>query len=374
MICSLLREIADDLSPAMMTLFSQLYRIARLIRAKLYEAGILRTKRLPCPVICVGNITTGGTGKTPTVIAIARLLQGGQISNLSPQRSQRIAILTRGYKRKSTEPVLAVNDGNEILSAPQDAGDEPYLIASALKGIPVIVGKDRYCSGQYAIERFGANLFILDDGYQHIRLHRDLNILLIDATNPSGNGHLLPKGVLREPLSAIGRADCMIISRANEGDAAGVERLIRSYNRESPVFYAYYRPVDLVDLRGHTLGLPYIRGKTLLLFSGIANPHSFRNSIANLGGVIKGELIFPDHHWYTDRDIEKVRNEAKRLSTDAVRTTEKDAVRLTDIHTLTDIKNKLDILALQVEMEIDKGFGEWLFERSGLRGAGGKEE
>jgi len=357
--------------PAMLTLFSHIYRIIGSIRERLYKTGILRTKRLPCPVICVGNITTGGTGKTPTVIALARLLKGGQISNLSPQR---LAILTRGYKRKSTEPILAVNDGNKILSTPQDAGDEPYLIASSLKGVPVIVGKDRYRSGQYAIERFGANLFILDDGYQHIRLHRDLNILLIDATNPSGNGHLLPKGVLREPLSAIGRADCMIISRANEGDAAGVERLIRSYNRESPVFYAYYRPVDIADLRGHTLGLPYIRGKTLLLFSGIANPYSFRNSIANLGGVIKGELIFPDHHWYTDKDIEKIRNEAARLSADAVITTEKDAVRLTDTHTLTDIKNKLDILALQVEMEIDKGFGEWVLERSGLRGQGGKEE
>ncbi len=360
---------------------SYIYRLLWTARKWSYDTGILKIKKLPCPVICVGNITTGGTGKTPAVIALARLLQGtnppserGQISNLSPQRSQRIAILTRGYKRKSREPILAVNDGNEILCTPQDAGDEPYLIASALKGIPVIVGKDRYCSGRYAIKRFGSNLFILDDGYQHIRLHRDLNILLIDAANPMGNGHLLPKGILREPLSALRRAHCMIISRANEGDATGVERLIRSYNRESPVFYAYYRPVEIADLRGHTLGLPYIKGKSLLLFSGIANPHSFRNSIANLGGVITGELMFPDHHWYTDNDIEKIRNEAKRLSADAVITTEKDSVRLTDIHTLTDIKNKLDILALQVEIEIDKGFGEWLFERSGLRGAGGKEE
>src|SRR4030066_495268 len=208
----------------MLTPLSHIYRITGFIRMKLYETGLLRTKRLPCPVICVGNITTGGTGKTPAVIAIARLLQGGQVSNLSPQRSQRIAILTRGYKRKSKEPILAVNDGNEILCTPQDAGDEPYLIASALKGIPVIVGKDRYCSGQYAIERFGSNLFILDDGYQHIRLHRDLNILLIDATNPMGNGHLLPRGILREPLSAVARANGIIISRANEGEAAGVER------------------------------------------------------------------------------------------------------------------------------------------------------
>src|SRR3972149_5327478 len=346
MICSLLREIADDFSPAMMTLFSQLYRMARFIRAKLYETGILRTKRLPCPVICVGNITTGGTGKTPTVIALARLLKGGQISNPPPQR---LAILSRGYKRKSTEPILAVNDGNKILSAPQDAGDEPYLIASALKGIPVIVGKDRYCSGQYAIERFGANLFILDDGYQHIRLHRDLNILLIDATNPSGNGHLLPKGVLREPLSAIGRADCMIISRANEGDAAGVERLIRSYNRESPVYFSYYRRVDIADLRGHTLGLPYIKGTSLLLFSGIANPHSFRNSIANLGGVIKGELIFPDHDWYADKDIEKIRNEATRLSANNETNAEKDVVRFVDKQAHIYNEDNLNILALQVE-------------------------
>lgn len=349
----------------MLTLLSHIYRITGLIRIKLYETGILRTKRLPCPVICVGNLTTGGTGKTPTVIAIARLLQ---------EKTVRITILSRGYKRKSQSPMIVVSDGVRMIATPGEAGDEPYLIASSLRDIPVIVGADRYCSGRYAIDHFQSNLFILDDGYQHIRLHRDLNILLIDATNPLGNGHLLPKGILREPLSALRRAHGMIISRANEGDAAGVERLIRSYNRESPVFYAYYRPVDIADLRGHTLGLPYIRGKSLLLFSGIANPHSFRNSIANLGGVIKGELIFPDHHWYTDKDIEKIRTEAMRLSADAVITTEKDAVRLTDIHTLTDIKNDLNILALQVEMEIDKGFGEWVLGREGLRGQGGKEE
>lgn len=302
-------------------------------------------------MICVGNITAGGTGKTPTVIALAKLLCSQRL---------KIAILTRGYKRRSRDPILVVSDGDEILSTPQEAGDEPYLITSALNGVPVIAGKDRHRSGRYAIERFGADLFILDDGYQHIRLYRDINILLIDASNPFGNGCLLPKGILREPLRAISRADCIIISRANEVIGEDIESLIRTYNRNAPIFQASFRATDIRDLKGDSLGLSYIARKNLLLFSGIGNPHSFRRSIQDNSGRIKGEIVYPDHHWYTGKDLDRIIKEARSLSVDAMVTTEKDAVRLTGMSFLSEVREK--ILVLQVEMDMDKRLEEWIVQ------------
>lgn len=360
-----------------MTLLSYIYRILWAVRKRLYDTGVLRTERLPCPVICVGNITTGGTGKTPTVIALAKLLSShewGQFSSLSRQRSKRerfkicprIAILSRGYKRRSKAPVLAVSDGNKILSTPQDAGDEPYLIASALKEVPVIVGKDRRRSGRYAIDRFDTELFILDDGYQHIRLHRELNILLIDATNPFGNGHLLPKGVLREPLSALSRADCIIITKANEGDNREyVRHIVRKYNKESPIFHATCQSAAIYPWKGQfshflkeNMANVSVTGKPLFLFSGIGNPHSFRRTVEDMGGRVCGEMIFPDHHWYSGKDLERISKEARTLSADGIVTTEKDAARLTGMSFPSELRDK--VLILRVETVFDKGFEEWI--------------
>lgn len=337
----------------LLTLLSYIYWMIWNIRKILYNTGILKTRRLPYPVICIGNITTGGTGKTPAVIALAKLLQKGGFD--------RIAILTRGYKRRSRDPIIAVSDGNKILSTPQDAGDEPYLLASALKDVPVIVGKDRYRSGQYAMERFGADLFILDDGYQHIRLYRDLNILLIDATNPFGNEFLLPKGILREPLSAIARADCIIISRADKGETETIENRIRTYNRNASIFHSLFRTVSITDSEGNAVGLDYVEGKKLFLFCGIGNPASFKKSVVDRGGNIVGERIYPDHYWYSAEDLEEIFSEAPRMAADAIMTTEKDAVRLIDRDLLPEMHGKIKILILQVEMEIEKGFEEWAF-------------
>ncbi len=333
-------------------------------------------RRLPSPVISIGNITAGGTGKTPAVIALAKLLHGhsewGQISNLSPQSSQehirRIAILTRGYKRRSQSPILFVSDGSKIIASPQEAGDEPYLIASALNRTPVVVGADRYSAGRYAIDFFHTQLFILDDGYQHIKLHRDINILLVDATNPFGNGQLLPGGILREPLSEISRADCIIINRANEGDKEYVEGIARSYNRDSPIFYASYKITDVIDLNGHTLGLDHIAEKRLLLFSGIGNPRSFRKTVENAGGRINGEMIFPDHHWYTEKDVERILTEASKLAAEAILTTEKDAVRISGNNLLKSMG--IDVLVLKIEMDIGKELGKWILEQIGRQAWG----
>lgn len=343
----------------MLLLLSYLYNLIWIIRKGLYDKGLLKIKQLPCPVICVGNITAGGTGKTPTVMYLARLFQ---------ENGYRPAVLTRGYKRKSDKPVLTVSDGKNILCSPQEAGDEPYLMARGLKNIPVIAGADRYNSGRFAIDIIGADVFILDDGYQHLKLSRNINILLLDASNPIGNGHMLPAGILREPLTGISRADCIIISRADEGDKAKAEKLVRLYNRHSPVFHSTLKVSGVMDagakdVNGETFSNEYIKGKNLMLFSGIGNPGSFKRSIEKTGGNIKGEIKFPDHHWYSRKDMERISSEAKRVSADAIITTEKDMIRIKGTDMLTgDIFNK-PILTLKVEIEIDNAFNEWILKR-----------
>ena len=187
-------------------LLSVPYQWAVRTRILFYNIGLLKTKRLPCPVISVGNITVGGTGKTPLVMLLARGLK---------ERGIKIAILSRGYKRKKNSDSL-VSDGQNLFLSPEAAGDEPYLMANALKGVPILVGKDRFMTGQMALERFGVRGLLLDDGYQHLHLHRDLNILLIDSNVGFGDGHLLPRGILREPLSHLQRADLFVLTKVED--------------------------------------------------------------------------------------------------------------------------------------------------------------
>ena len=338
----------------MLTLLSYLYRIIWTIRKGLYDKGLLRVKQLPCPVICVGNITTGGTGKTPAVIYISKLLHG---------KRYRPAVLTRGYKRRSKDPVLLISDGNAILTTPQESGDEPYLMAMRLKGIPVVVGADRFNSGRFAIDNFGNNLFILDDGFQHLKLYRDINILLVDASNPVGNASMLPAGILREPMTGISRADCIIISRANEGDKSKTEGLVRSYNKKSPVFYSTLSVSGLSDASGKTYRSDYFKGKSVLIFSGIGNPDSFKRSVQKIGGIIKGAIKFNDHHWYNNKDMERISEEAASFSADAIITTEKDMIRITGSGLLKEAFFNKPLLALKVEIKVEKGFDEWILKK-----------
>ena len=378
----------------MLTLLSHIYRLILCIRQWLYKSGLLKTRTLPYPVICVGNLTTGGTGKTPAVIAITKILNKMDITHLKnhvchpeqvsgsqmmqgqeipkqvrddringSENKHRVAILSRGYKRKSKASILIVSDGKSLLVTPEESGDEPYLIASTLKNVPVVVGGDRYKSGIYSATHTGANIFILDDGYQHIQLNRDINILLIDASNPYGNGHLLPKGILREPLNGISRADCVIVTRANEGGKGSIEALVRKHNPDAPVFYASYQADDVTDSNGYSYGVNTINGKKAFIFSGIANPQSFRKSIEYIGGTVVGELSYPDHYWYKSDDLRKIIKDASSVSADAVITTAKDAVRLhgLDLYDKTGVEMKL--LILHVEMIIDNGFTGWIQNR-----------
>src|SRR5438876_1006567 len=195
---------------------SRLYGLAMRARAALYSRGLLRQQSLPCRVISVGNLTLGGTGKTPVVIALAKALR---------DRGRKVAVISRGYKRRSGASVLEISDGHALRGHPDDSGDEPFLIAQRCPGVPVAVGANRPLVGRYLVDRYRVDTVILDDGYQHMALRRDMDILVLDASAPFGNGYLVPRGRLREPLSAIGRASAVLVTRDSQGDLGRIRRL-----------------------------------------------------------------------------------------------------------------------------------------------------
>src|SRR5688572_23023253 len=217
---------------------SALYSAVTRTRVSLYRRGTFRTTKLDRPVISVGNITTGGTGKTPLVERIARTIK---------KPGKKVCILTRGYGREEPRRQVVVSDGQTILATPAEAGDEPYLLATKLLGsAAVICNADRISAGRYAIESFGTDCFILDDGFQHLRLARDLNIVTIDATNPWGGGQLLPYGRLREPLSGLRRADCVVLTRCDQAenlDALDAEIRALIPRLPTSIFHSTMKPV-----------------------------------------------------------------------------------------------------------------------------------
>lgn len=279
-----------------------------------------RQQRLPVPVFSIGNITTGGTGKTEAVMMLAWLLRS---LGLAP------AVLSRGYGRRSTEPVLVVSDGEKLQVGVQDAGDEPFLLASRLNGIPVLVGADRYAAGRRAIERFNSNAFVLDDGFQRRdQLDRDLDIVLVDATDPFGRGHLLPAGRLREPLSALREADALIITRSDQHSTAGVIERLQKLAPRVPIFTAKHAPAGLVSLVDSTRQpAGSVRGRRWLAVAGIARPQAFTQTLTGLGAEVVGTLAFPDHHWYSEADRRRILQHGHDLKAEVI-TTSKDAVRL----------------------------------------------
>ena len=301
-----------------------LYRGIVALRNHLYDRNILPVHHLPCPIISVGNITVGGTGKTPTVIMIAKLLAA---------TGWRPAVLSRGYAGSATSPVNIVSDGEKLLMFPAEAGDEPVLMAKNLPGIPVITGVKRYLTGQEAIGRFGVNILVLDDAYQHRQIHRDTNIVLLGGSSPVGNGCLLPAGPLREPISALQRADMAVITGTTAGTPPNCEggspHLKRLLPEGLPVYTGQHHPQQLIQaVSGNTVPLSDLEGKRVCAFSGIASPESFRQTIQGLGGIITTFLTFPDHHNYSGKDICAIGETAKKDRADFTITTEKDGVKL----------------------------------------------
>jgi len=291
-------------------------------RNRLFDLGVLRQEKVGCPVVSVGNLTVGGTGKTPMVILLAGMLR---------DRGMRPAVLSRGYGGKSTSDVLVVSDGRQILAGPEEAGDEPVLIARRLKGIPVLAGAKRALTGRYARENFGVDVMVLDDGFQHRWIHRDLDIVLLDSRQPLGNGLLLPRGPLREPPAALVRAGVIVFTRSEDSTGPSMDKELSGILSGRPVLRTRIRPTKFVGADGTELPLSFLARKKVFAFAGIAQPDSFRQTLEGLGGVIAGFRAFPDHHRYTAEDWGRIEHDAGLVRADLVLATEKDLVKLQGI-------------------------------------------
>ncbi len=308
------------------------------LREQAYRKRFLRGQHLGCIVIVVGNLTVGGTGKTPIVEKLAKALQA---------RGRKVAILSRGYKSKKesffkkwwhwllhAEPCLpkVVSNGQQCLLPYEIAGDEPLLLAKNLPNVCVVVDKDRVKAGQFSIKNLNCDTLVLDDGYQYFQLKGTFYILLIDATNPFGNGSVLPRGILREPLNHMHRAQFIFLTKTDQIPTErlrALKRLIRRYNKKAPILSCIHTPKYLQSLStGTQIPLSSLRGLKVAALSGIASPKSFEKFLTDAGAKIVFKEHFLDHHRYTDSDLHEFFENAKRFQTDYVITTEKDAVRI----------------------------------------------
>jgi len=306
-----------------MDLFSpiaSLFGAAVRLRGWGYAAGLLRTARLQAPVISIGNLTMGGTGKTPTTIALGKLLLDS---------GHRVAVLSRGYKGDHGGGPLLVSDGQCIQATANEAGDEALVIARNLPRALVAVARKRAQAGIWLEKHFGVDVHLLDDGFQHLQLHRDLNLLVIDATNPFGGG-LPPRGRLREPLDAICRADAVILSRTEVGYSYDeLIEGIRRYKPDIPCLLAHQKLVTLRRLgEEEELSLEVLSGVAVVAFAGIGNPSQFLTTLSKAGIRVVQSLFFPDHHHYRAPDCQRLVRECEKLDVKALITTEKDAEKL----------------------------------------------
>mgnify|MGYP000150213730 CR=1 FL=1 len=319
-----------------LTLVSFFYRQLIILRYKCYQRGFLFSRKLPIPVISVGNLTVGGTGKTPTAIYLAKFFQS---------HGKRVAILSRGYKGRAAKKINVVSDGEKIILGANEAGDEPFLLAEKLSGVPILTGKDRGLLGEYAWRNFSTEVVILDDGFQHLKVQKDVDIVLIDGQNPFGNGYLIPRGSLREPPEQLKRAQLILVTKLErEEDNEKVKKIISPYTYSTPIFFAYYIPVMLEDLKKREkFSLDYLQGKKVVALAGIAKPESFSSLLTRLGAEVVKTMFFPDHYRYQPKDLNNWKGDLPII------TTKKDAVKLKHLS----LPNR-KILVLDVEIKIEK--------------------
>jgi tetraacyldisaccharide 4'-kinase len=310
---------------------------AAIIRARnaLYQRGTFKTTKLERPVISIGNITTGGTGKTPLVEWIARTVAS---------KGKKVCILTRGYGRNDPKRRVLVSDGETVFSNPAEAGDEPFLLARNLRGIAAVISDaNRVAAAQGAIRHLRTDCFLLDDGFQHRRLARDLDIVTIDATNPFGGRRMLPTGRLREPLESLKRADCIVLTRCDQvDDVQGIKSELQRISGDRPVFQSSMHTVSVVPLNTNSKAPDELT--PVAAFCGIGNPQSFFNHLELNGEKLVLQKSFKDHHVYTQNDITQLENAAKEAGAKQLVTTAKDAVKLRDL--------SFDIPCYSVEIEI----------------------
>lgn len=332
--------------------FSFVFSLVVSLRSALYKSGLRRQIPLGVQVISIGNVTAGGTGKTPVTEIFARTLAS---------EGRKVAILSRGYRRKEApwykrvftqviDPPLVVSNGKRILLDSVVGGDEPYMLASNLPGVAVIVDRDRVKAGRYAIKRFGCDTLILDDGFQYKKLRHSIEVVLVDSTNPFGNGNLLPRGILREKAKNIKRADIIFLTKCH-GDTSAVVEDIRRYNKSAEIVECNHAPRVLKDVWSREeLPLEWLKGKTLCTLSGIASPKGFENSLRSLGAKVVWCERYADHHRYDSSEILYALNRTADMHADALITTEKDAVRFPRFET-----SPVRCLYLRIAIEILKG-------------------
>lgn len=334
-----------------MKFLSYLYFIITSIRNWLYDKNYLKSKEIPgVNILCIGNITVGGTGKTPAVQYFVKKLTG---------MGKKVAVVSRGYRGKRKVEPLIVSDGKKIYVTARESGDEPYIHALNLK-VPIIVGKNRYEACKYAVEKFGVDTIVLDDGFQHRKLKRDWDIVLIDATNPFGFGAILPKGTLREDFKkGAERASEFIITKSDlisESELAKLKRFLK-VKFKKPVSVAKHGVTSLCDIKGNAKPLFWVDGKRVLLFSGLANPLNFEKTVISLNPEYIERIDFMDHHNFKKKDFELIRKRAKSMKADFIITTEKDLVKIASEKELEDIF-VLKIEFTMLEDNTLEGFGE----------------
>ena len=353
-------------------LFAVAYGRAVQTRLALYRKRVFRAQEIGCPVISIGNLTVGGTGKTPVAEMLARELQ---------KRGRRVAILSRGYKSVPRPfiqrlknrvfkhldlfPPRIVSDGARVLLDSRRAGDEPHMLAKNLPGVCVLVDKDRVKSGLHALRHFDCDVLLLDDGLQYQRLRHRLDVVLVDRQSPFGNERLLPRGTLREPPVNLRRASYIIVTKSgSEPDTALLSRL-RKLNPTAAIIECDHAPRHWQDLRtGEKFPLDHLKGRHVGAMSGIARPESFEEGVRRLGANVEITKSFADHHRFTKKEILRFLEWCDRRSLDALVTTEKDAVRFPEID-----NPQVPMLFLRVEIEILRGHGHWedLIERAAGR-------
>lgn len=309
---------------------SHIYGVIICFRNFLYSKGWLKISRVDAAVISIGNITTGGTGKTPLVIRLCNFLQSAE---------SKCAILTRGYK------------------ADQTYGDEPAVLAESCPGIQIVVNPDRVAGASEAVSKFGAKVLVMDDGFQHRRLGRDMDIVVIDSTVPFGYGKLLPAGLLREPVGALKRADAAIITRCDQVDETELTQLedkLKRINPEMVIARSIHAPVFAKSVDNREIGLEEIKGKKIFAFCGIGNPDSFINTIKGLGAELVGSKVFDDHYHYTDDCLADIYEQARSFNSELILTTQKDWVSILS-SAVPNPSEEVDFAYLAIELLFIRG-------------------
>lgn len=360
------RRWYDRIFTDVLFIASRFYRMAIQFRIWMYDKRVIRNHALGCLVVSIGNLSCGGTGKTPVVEVFARTLSA---------KGRRVAILSRGYRSKKRSlwfklshmflsqqielPPKIVSDGKDLLLESDYAGDEPYMLASNLRDVAVLVDKDRVKSGLWAVDRYQSDVIILDDGFQYLMLKPHINIVLVDSTDPFGNGHVLPRGILREPIKNIRRADYIFLTKSDGSHRLRhLKNFLRRHTRRAEIIECCHKPQHLVRIFPDRAEEPLekLRGARVAALSAIARPESFERFLEQLGATLVLRDHYADHHRYTQQEILDFINQAKAAGAEFIVTTEKDAVRIPRL-------DRCDVPFYYLRIQIDILSGQESFDQ-----------